>query len=60
MSDPGIQAVLAKTQELAQSLDITGTPTYVVGPDLVVGAVGYDDLSTRIANIRKCGKGECS
>jgi protein-disulfide isomerase len=59
MTDPGIQATLQKTQELAQTLDITGTPSYIVGPDMVVGAVGFDDLSTRIANIRKCGKGEC-
>jgi protein-disulfide isomerase len=39
---------------------VTGTPSYVIGGDVVVGAVGYDDLQAKVANIKKCGKVICS
>jgi protein-disulfide isomerase len=57
---PGINAGIAESDKLAKSLQVTGTPTYVIGDDVVVGAVGYDELQAKVENIKKCGKAICS
>jgi len=57
---PGITSGIEESGKLAKSLQVTGTPTYVIGEDVVVGAVGYDELETKVANIKKCGKAICS
>jgi len=31
----------------------------VIGNELVQGAVGYDDLETKVKNMRTCGKTSC-
>jgi protein-disulfide isomerase len=54
-----VKAAIQENMQLAEALGINGTPSYVIGKDIVVGAVGQDALQTRIANIRKCGKGTC-
>lgn len=59
-STAGITAGIQESEKLAKSLQVTGTPTYVIGEDVVVGAVGYDELEAKIANIKKCGKAICS
>ena len=41
-------------------LGITGTPSYILADDVVVGAVGFQQLKSRIDNVRKCGKSECN
>ncbi len=43
----------------ADSLGISGTPTYIIGDEMVVGAVGFADLKARVDNVRKCGKAAC-
>jgi protein-disulfide isomerase len=55
-----VAAAVDQSTELAKSLLITGTPSYVIGDDIVVGAVGYDDLQSKLVNVRKCGKVMCS
>ncbi|MBP2547186.1 protein-disulfide isomerase [Neorhizobium galegae] len=52
-------AQVRATYELANNLGITGTPFYVVGNEAVFGAVGHQELSEKIANIRACGKASC-
>ncbi len=44
---------------LANALGISGTPTYVIGKEAVFGAVGAEDLATKIAAMRACGKTVC-
>ena len=39
-----VTALINKTREKAQEIGIRGTPAFVVGDDLVRGAVGYDVL----------------
>ncbi len=51
---------IEETMQLANSLSLSGTPSFVVGSDVVVGAVGYDELKNKIGNVRKCGKAVCS
>ena len=47
-------------EEIAKNLSLNGTPSYVLGDDVLVGAVGFDELNTKVGNIRKCGKSLCS
>jgi protein-disulfide isomerase len=35
--------------KLADALGVNGTPSYVVGNELIVGAVGLDELKEKIA-----------
>ena len=55
-----ITAGIEESEKFAKSLQVSGTPTYVIGEDVAVGAVGYDELEAKIANIKKCGKAICS
>lgn len=48
MENPKIIETIQKTYELANSLGITGTPSYVVGNEVVFGAVGHDQLENKI------------
>ncbi len=59
MEGPEVQATLQESAKLADALNLTGTPTYVVGDEVVVGAVGYGQIKGRLDNIRKCGKASC-
>jgi protein-disulfide isomerase len=59
MESPEIKTGLDETMQLADALQINGTPTFVVGEDLVVGAVGYDHLKDKINSVHKCGRATC-
>ena len=49
-----------ENMEIADLLSLTGTPTFVLGQDVVEGAVGYDQLKARVDGVLKCGKSICS
>jgi protein-disulfide isomerase len=38
--------------KLAEALGVNGTPSYVVGDEVVVGAIGLDALKKKIADER--------
>ena len=59
MESPGIKAGLDETMQLADALQINGTPTFVVGQDVVVGAVGYNQLKGKVDSVHKCGRVSC-
>ena len=59
MESPDVKAGLDETMQLADALQINGTPTFVVGQDVVVGAVGYDQLKDKIDSVHKCGRVSC-
>lgn len=48
-----------ETYSLANTLGITGTPSYVIASETVFGAVGADTIGEKIANVRSCGKATC-
>jgi len=58
-SDRSVTRVLERSYEIAQGLNISGTPTYIIGDEIVPGAVGYEQLKSRIANMRECGSTVC-
>jgi protein-disulfide isomerase len=59
MESSDVKAGLAETMQLADALQINGTPTFVLGKDLVVGAVGYDQLKSKVDSVHKCGRVVC-
>lgn len=60
LAKPEIRNGIEQNMQIADALNLTGTPTYVVGSDVVVGAVGYDQLKERVDSVLKCGKPSCS
>jgi protein-disulfide isomerase len=52
IQDPGIDAALRRNRSLAASLDITGTPAYVIGDQVVSGAVSLNVLRTAVEEAR--------
>jgi hypothetical protein len=53
------RASLQEVMMIADRLQLSGTPTFVLGDEVIVGAVGQEDLRARIGNLRKCGKTAC-
>jgi protein-disulfide isomerase len=58
MASEEVKATIAENFKLAEALKINGTPSYVVGSDVVVGAVGLPALREKI-NTSRCGKATC-
>ena len=52
MTSDEIAQTLTESQKLAQALGIDGTPCYVIGDSLVLGAVGVDALKEKIQSAR--------
>ncbi|MDK1489239.1 DsbA family protein [Sinorhizobium sp. 7-81] len=52
-------SAVREAYSLANELGITGTPSYVIGNEAVFGAVGADEIVTKVANMRSCGKTVC-
>ena len=59
MESPEVKSGLSEVMQLADALQINGTPTFVVGQDVVVGAVGYDQLKDKVDAVHKCGHATC-
>lgn len=59
MRNPAIEKAFAETYQLANALAVTGTPSYVVGDEVVFGALGQEVLSEKVSNVRTCAKATC-
>lgn len=55
-----VTTAIQTSYDIAKALNITGTPTYIIGDEIIPGAVGVDELRSRIANMRACGKTQCA
>ena len=60
LAAPAVKAGIEEVMKVADILNLTGTPSYVVGTDVIVGAVGYDEIKGKLENMKKCGKVACS
>ncbi len=58
MVSPEVRTTLEENMKLADEMGINGTPSYVIGQQVVIGAIGLDGLSKKIAEAR-CGKASC-
>jgi protein-disulfide isomerase len=58
ISGEEVKATLEESFKLAEALGLNGTPSYVVGNDVVIGAVGLNTLKEKV-NSARCGKPTC-
>ena len=58
MPSDEVKATLEESIKLAEALGLNGTPSYVIGSDVVVGAVGLASCRKRSTRAR-CGKATC-
>src|SRR3954449_11672345 len=55
---PEVRATIEENFKLAEAMGMNGTPSYVIGKQVVIGAVGVDNLREKIG-ITRCGKAVC-
>ena len=55
MASQEVKATLEETFKLAEPLGLNGTPSYVIGKNVVIGAVGLAELKSKV-NTARCGK----
>jgi protein-disulfide isomerase len=58
LASPEIRATIEENMKLAEDMGLNGTPSYVIGKQVVIGAVGLDGLKEKIG-IARCGKATC-
>jgi protein-disulfide isomerase len=52
MADPKVRAAIGRNRSLAAALGIDGTPAYIIGSQIIPGAVEADVLNQIIAEER--------
>ena len=58
IASPEVKIALEESLKLAEAFGIQGTPSYVIGNDVLIGAVGVTELQAKI-NTARCGKPAC-
>jgi protein-disulfide isomerase len=58
LASPDVRATIEENFKLAEAMGMNGTPSYVIGKQVVIGAVGLEGLKEKIGFAR-CGKAEC-
>jgi len=58
LASPEVRATIEENFKLAEAMGMNGTPSYVIGKQVVIGAVGLDNLREKIG-IARCGKATC-
>jgi protein-disulfide isomerase len=55
--DPDIKKALDESKDLAQKIDLKGTPLFLIGDRVVAGAPDdlFDQLKAKVAEVRKDG-----
>jgi protein-disulfide isomerase len=53
MASPEVKATLEENFRMAEDIGLNGTPSYVIGQQVIVGAVGLDQLKEKIAAARR-------
>ena len=58
LASPEVRATIEENFKLAEAMGMNGTPSYVIGKQVVVGAVGLEGLKEKIG-VARCGKATC-
>jgi protein-disulfide isomerase len=53
-----VRATIEENFKLAEAMGMNGTPSYVIGKQVVIGAIGLEGLKEKIG-IARCGKATC-
>jgi protein-disulfide isomerase len=59
MEGPEVKATLQDNVVLGDKLGLSGTPAFVVGDEVISGAVGLEPMRRTVAGVRQCGKAMC-
>jgi protein-disulfide isomerase len=57
LNSAALKAEIRKNLDLGRALGLTGTPSYIVGNQILAGAVGYDELKDAVAAARTAKTG---
>jgi protein-disulfide isomerase len=55
MNSPEVSTTINEDMKLADAIGVDGTPSYVVGDQLIVGAIGFKDLQQKVAALENSG-----
>ena len=58
LASPEVRATIEENFKLAEAMGMNGTPSYVIGKQVVIGAVGLEGLKEKIG-VARCGKATC-
>jgi protein-disulfide isomerase len=58
MASDEVKTTLAESFKMAEAMGLNGTPSYVIGNEVVVGAIGLPGLKEKV-NLARCGKATC-
>jgi protein-disulfide isomerase len=58
LPSPEVKATIDENFKLAEAMGMNGTPSYVIGKQVVVGAIGLEGLKEKIG-LARCGKVTC-
>jgi protein-disulfide isomerase len=53
MEKPEIRAAIKRNYELADKLNIQGTPAFIIGGEMLPGAASLDELTAAVKRARK-------
>jgi len=53
MESPSIQTAIERNRALARELGINGTPGFIIGTELVPGALELKDLKVLVSRVRQ-------
>lgn len=56
---PEVKAALTENRGLGDKLGLSGTPAFIIGDEIIPGAVGVDPIRKTIADVRQCGHASC-
>jgi protein-disulfide isomerase len=59
MDSPEVRETIQENVVLGDKLGLTGTPAFILGDEVISGAVGPEPLRKTIASLRQCGKATC-
>jgi len=58
LASPEVKETIEENFKIAEDMGMNGTPSYVVGKQVVIGAVGVESLREKIG-VARCGKATC-
>ncbi len=58
MASDEVKNTLAESFKIAEAMGLNGTPSYVIGNEAVIGAVGLPTLKEKV-NMARCGQATC-
>jgi len=59
MASPEVKSALSENRGLGDRLGLSGTPAFIIGDEVIPGAVGVEPMRKTIADVRQCGHASC-